>query len=589
MTIRSIGSWCLLGYQMKLLFTFTILCSCFSATCQYNFYFGNIHSHSSYSDGNKDSTASGYYYPGDDYNYAKGSYHMDFLGIAEHNHYSSSNNPGMHVGHYGMGIYQADTANHNGSFVAMYGMEWGTISQGGHVVVYGVPLLIGWESGSGGWGPTNNYNIFCAKGDFSNFWPIIKSYPTAFCTLAHPQTDDYEQLLDAAAYNNETDSVVSGVAVRSGSAFSTTTNYSDPPATSYEGKFLKALAKGYHVGPLIDHDNHYATFGRTNDSRTVVLSASLNRDNIMAAFKARRFYASDDWNAQINFTINGNFMGSDLITTNNSSIAVTVNDPDAPGDPNDNINKIEIYYGIAGSGINATILTSNTGSTTLNYAHTSSINTPYYYFAKITQVDGDITWTAPIWVYRDAVIVPLELTRFTGQQQNEVINLYWTTAQEINISHFEIEHSVDGTHFEKAGMVFSKYQDNSLPTNYEFADLSPAKGINFYRLKQFDKDGKFKYSDIIPILFNQSIVKEFRISPNPVISNLNIRLMVSENANILCKIYNADGRQVRSLTASLVAGNNIIATDVSGFAKGNYIVVLISNNERIAETRFTRQ
>src|SRR4051812_26990683 len=95
--------------------------------CQYNFYFGNLHSHSSYSDGNKDSTASGYYYPGQDFYYVKSSYHMDFLGIAEHNHYSSNNNPGIHVADYARGLYQADTANNEGVFVCMYGFEYGVI------------------------------------------------------------------------------------------------------------------------------------------------------------------------------------------------------------------------------------------------------------------------------------------------------------------------------------------------------------------------------------------------------------------------------------------------------------------------------
>lgn len=562
----------------------------YTALCQYNFYFGNIHSHSSYSDGNKDSTATGYYTPGDDYSYAKASYHMDYLGIAEHNHFSSTNNPGMHVYHYSMGLYQADTANHNGSFVAMYGMEWGTISQGGHVVVYGVPALIGWESGSGGWGSTNNYDIYCAKGDFTSFWPIVRSYPTAFCTLAHPQTNDYGNLIDAAGvYTAETDSVVVGIAIRSGSAMSTTTNYTDPPATSYESKYLRALAKGYHVGPTIDHDNHYATFGRTNPSRTVVLATSLNRDSIMAAYKAMRFYASDDWNAQVVFSINGRLMGSDFVTNNNSNISVTVNDPDAPGDPNDNVSKIEIFYGITGSGTNATLLTSNTGSTTLNFAHTSSINTSYYYFAKITQVGGDIIWTTPIWVYRNAIALAVELTRFTGVQQNDVIRLNWTTAQEVNASHFEIERSLDGNNFEKIGNVLSRFGNTSSATDYSFTDAAPEKGINFYRLKLVDKDGSFKYSTIIPVVFNYSIVKQIRINPNPVSTNLNIALTVSENAQVVCRIYNSDGRQIKLLNSSITAGKNNIAANVSDLPNGSYIVVISSNNERIAETKFIKQ
>ncbi|MFZ1784261.1 MAG: T9SS type A sorting domain-containing protein [Ferruginibacter sp.] len=575
---------------MKPIFTFAFLLAGFSAFSQYNFYFGNIHSHSSYSDGNKDSTTSGYYTPADDYNYAKASYHMDFLGVSEHNHFSSINNPGMHVGHYGMGLYQADTANHNGSFVAMYGLEWGTISQGGHVVAYGLPGLIGWESGSGAWGSTNNYNIFCAKGDFAGFWPIVKSYPTAFCTLAHPQTNDYGNLLDAAGvYNANTDSVVVGVAIRSGSAMSTTTNYTDPAATSYESKYLRALAKGYHVGPTIDHDNHYSTFGRTNQSRTVVLATSLHRDSIMAAYKANRFYASDDWNTQVNFTVNGNFMGSHFITNANSSITVTVNDPDAPGNPNDNINTIEIYYGIAGSGTNATILTSNAGSTSLNYSHTSTINTSYYYFAKITQVDGDMIWTAPVWVFRDAVVLPIVLNKFNGMQVNDGIKLNWTTTSETNMSHFNIEHSVDGQNFTEIGKVFSKFQNSSVPVDYAWLHTTPKKGLNFYRLKQFDLDGKFKYSYIIPVPFNYSIVQSVKINPNPVHNNLNLAFAVEENCDLVCKIYNVEGREIRSITTAAHAGKNNIMANVSDLPNGNYILVIICNNERIAETRFIKQ
>ena len=575
---------------MKPIFTLILFLNCFSAISQYNFYFGNIHSHSSYSDGNKDSSSSGYYTPGDDYNYAKGSYYMDFLGVSDHNHYTANNNPGMHVSDYSRGLYQADTANNNGSFVAMYGFEWGTISQGGHVVVYGVPGLIGWETGSGTWGSTSNYNIFCARGDFSSFWSIIQSYPGAFCTWAHPQPNDYGNLFsDGVSYNTNADIATAGIAVRSGSAFSTTTNYSDPQAQSYESKFLTALAKGYHVGPTIDHDNHYTTFGRTNPSRTVVLAASLHRDSILAAYKANRFYASDDWNAKVNFTINGNFMASNFSTTANSSIAVSVNDPDAPGDPNDNINKIEIYYGITGSGTNATILTANAASAELSYSHASSINVSYYYFAKITQVDGDIIWTSPIWVYRTATVLPVVLTKFTGKQQNNNINISWVTASETNVDYFEIEHSIDGNHFEKIATVVSKFRNSAVATAYDLLHASPVKGLNFYRLKQFDLDGKFKYSEIIPVQFSYSIVQSIKINPNPVTDNLNIALTLSDNGNILCKIYDIEGREVKSLTAVTGAGINNITSDVSAWAKGNYIVVIISKNERVAETKFIKQ
>ena len=64
---------------------------------QLNFYFGNLHAHTAFSDGNKDSVATGVHDPAGSYAYAKQTLNFDFLGISEHNHYSSSHNPGFRL------------------------------------------------------------------------------------------------------------------------------------------------------------------------------------------------------------------------------------------------------------------------------------------------------------------------------------------------------------------------------------------------------------------------------------------------------------------------------------------------------------
>ena len=553
------------------------------AFCQYNFYFGNIHSHSSYSDGNKDSTASGYYYPGQDYYYAKSSYHFDFLGIAEHNHYSSNNNPGMHRVDYAKGLYEADTANNEGTFVSMFGMEWGVISGGGHVITYGVPSLIGWETGSGGWGTSSNYDIFCAKNNYTGLWPIVNSYSAsnAFCTLAHPQPGDYGGL----PYSSDADAAIAGVAIRSGSAFSLTTNYSDPAPTLYESYYLAALAKGYHLGPTADQDNHYTTFGRTSHIRTVVLANALKRDSIYAAYRAMRFYASDDWNAQVTFTVNGNYLGSDFSTNSNSSIYVSVND----ADPGDDIDSIMIYYGSPGSGINATLLASSTGSTTLNYIHPTVQATQYYYFAKIRQTDGDFIWTAPVWVYRNAVALPVSISKFEGHRVNKQVELNWTTAQEINNDRFEIERSADGINYQQIGSVNSKLNNSSLPTDYTFSDLHPVNGMNFYRLKQVSIDGKYNYSDVVAIKFDNPVVTMLAINPNPVGKTLYLICGANEATPVTCNVYSSDGRLVKSIATSFTQGSNTLSANVSSLSPGTYFVVLSRPNERMAEGKFIKE
>ena len=122
---------------------------CFTIQAQtYNYYYGNIHAHTGYSDGNKDSATSLMSTPLQDFNYAKQSAHIDFYGISEHNHLQA----GMKSpGDYHQGILDADAVNADGSFVAMYGMEYGVISNGGHVIIYGFDSLIGWDA--------NDYDI----------------------------------------------------------------------------------------------------------------------------------------------------------------------------------------------------------------------------------------------------------------------------------------------------------------------------------------------------------------------------------------------------------------------------------------------
>ena len=378
----------------KYLFTCLAVAGFHCAVAQYHFYYGNIHAHTAYSDGTKDNA---FATPATAYQYAKSSYHMDFLGIAEHNHYSFNNSPGMHIADYGKGLYQADTSNANGDFVCLFGMEYGVIDNGGHLIIYGIPGLIGWESGSGNWGAANNYDIYNGKYNYETLWNTINSYPNAFATMAHPQDNDFGNLLEGIR-DTSGDNAIVGCAIRSGDAFSQTTNYSDDPATLYQNKYFMALKKGYHLGPTIDHDNHYTTFGRTSHSRTVVLAQALDRDSIMAAYKAMRFYASDDWDAEVTFLVNNHVMGESDTTGGTTQITISIADIANNSGDQDPTGTIELYYGRPGSSSWPSILATNSGSDTLSYTHTTNDQDSFYYFAKITQVDGDMIWTAPVWM-----------------------------------------------------------------------------------------------------------------------------------------------------------------------------------------------
>lgn len=382
-----------------------LLCFSVSKTQTLNYYFGNLHSHSGYSDGNKDSLTTSISKPAGNFAYAKLSQNFDFLGISEHNHYSSNNNPGMVRTSYSLGLAETAAAN-TGTFLALYGMEWGVSStDNGHLIIYGFNQLIGWENTVPGLtGP--NYDIFNAKTDYQGIFTLVKNNPNAFCYLAHPATSDYFGLVNA--YNAMNDSAICGVPFRSGPAFDDSENYSTFASGDYFWYYRNMLKRGYHVGIGYDHDNHYLNFGRGNAGRLVIMAPTLTQPNLVQAMQKMHFYGSDDWNAKIDFKIGTNIMGDTLSGTSYPTINVVHNDGDG-----ELADSIKVWAGVAGSGSNPVIIKTVKASNTLMHTD-NTILTDYkqkYYFIEIVQLDGDHIITSPIWYIRRDVVGIQERTK----------------------------------------------------------------------------------------------------------------------------------------------------------------------------------
>ncbi len=354
-----------------------------------NYYFGNLHAHTAYSDGNKDAGTSGVSTPSASYAYAKLSQNFDFLGISEHNHYSSANNPGMLLSLYAPGLAQAAAAT-TPTFLAMYGMEWGVSTQpfSGHVIVYGFNQLIGWETISS----AANYDIYNDKNDYDGLFRKIANNPNAFCTLAHPGDTDFGNLLNNS-YSITNDSAIVGAIFRNGLATSSTANYTAYPATDYSPYYRKLLSRGYHIGISYDHDNHYTNFGRGNAGRLVIMAPSLTEANLTTAMKNMHFYASEDWNCKVDFKINTSIMGDSTSGIVRPTINITHNDVDG-----ELADSIKIWSGVEGSGIYSTVLNVVKSSNTSSFTDNAMIaGTNKYYFVEIVQNDGDRIISSPIW------------------------------------------------------------------------------------------------------------------------------------------------------------------------------------------------
>lgn len=547
-----------------------------------NYYFGNLHAHSDYSDGNQDNPG---YTPADDYNYAMSSQCMDFLGISEHNHYTSNNNPGNKLSTYGLGVAQAYsfTAAHP-AFIALYGMEWGVISNGGHVLIYGDGMdnLWGWESGSGGWGATNNYNDFIAKSDYTGANGLFQtvnnnSATNTFASLAHPSDNDYGNLANIA-YNSLYDAAVSATAVESGPSTSTNTTYSNPGSSmGYLNYYQKLLAKGYHLAPAIDHDNHNTTFGRTTYSRSAVVAPSLSKTNIISGFRNMHVYATQDCDTKVDFTLNTKIMGSSLVAAGAPVIAVNLSDVSTSTAGA----VIKIMFGVPGSNVNATEIYSVTGSN-LQYVDDNLPNLATgYYYIDISNAGSRII-TAPVWYTRsDAGALPVSFGTFTAQKQNKIAKLSWSTEQESNSSYFVVERSADGRTWQSIGNITAA-GNSSNHLDYSAYDNFPLSGNNYYRIKQVDKDGRMQVSMVRMLSFDFRF--NISIAPNPASDLIIVTLDKAPNSSSVIQLFDAAGNMVYSSNTNLLKLN--IST--AQFARGLYYIK-ISNAGEVATQKVLLQ
>jgi len=157
-----------------------------------------------------------------------------------------------------------------------------------------------------------------------------------------------------------------------------------------EQAFILALDQGWHIAPDGSDDTHSANWGNVR-SWTGILMPGLSRRNVMHALKHRRCYSTLDRNCKLHFTVNDAPMGEiiDLGAARTVELDVWVNEPDA----HDDIAKIDIFD-------NGKIIKSKAfGVPSQRWTvDLSAISGNHYYFAKVTQTDGNMIWSAPVWV-----------------------------------------------------------------------------------------------------------------------------------------------------------------------------------------------
>jgi hypothetical protein len=172
------------------------------------------------------------------------------------------------------------------------------------------------------------------------------------------------------------------------------------------------------------------------------------------------------------------------------------------------------------------------------------------------------TYTIPV---ENVSVVAVSFTNFSGERNNNDIVVNWRTENEINVSNFEIEYSIDATNFKKAGTVTA---NNGSVNNYPFTLFNYTEPVYYLRLKSIDKNGSFKYSNIIKITNKQN--NAVAIYPNPVKEETTLQINDRTLLNTNAYLIDANGKSVKIISIK----NAIAKINLSSLPSGLYILKL---------------
>ena len=188
-----------------------------------------------------------------------------------------------------------------------------------------------------------------------------------------------------------------------------------------------------------------------------------------------------------------------------------------------------------------------------------------------------------------ALPLPIELLSFTAKNFDDFNLVEWVTKTETNNNYFTLERSADGNEFEFLGNI--QGAGNSVSSiNYSFKDLHPLDGTNYYRLKQTDFNGEFKYSNVIAVQAKSDNVLQVKsLRPNPAKELIYLDIYSQENISIQVVIHDVMGNTVDSKNVMLTEGMNTIQNNLNDYKSGFYFVsVIVPKINKVYNSKFVK-
>ncbi|MES2779802.1 MAG: T9SS type A sorting domain-containing protein, partial [Bacteroidota bacterium] len=216
--------------------------------------------------------------------------------------------------------------------------------------------------------------------------------------------------------------------------------------------------------------------------------------------------------------------------------------------------------------------------------NTSLVGTP---IAGIpTDFDGQTRHVSFPYIGADESLtfpLPVELLNFSAQPLDELnVSLNWATATETNSSHFEIERSTDGKHFESLAKLDAMGESKTVST-YSYEDVSSpfqTYSIVYYRLKMVDRDGQFEYSEIVSVSNqNNHLLANVDVHPNPFNANVIMAFESMTETEVTFEVRDITGKMMGTFTKQAKAGKNMIQVDnLKNLPSGFYFMTILLDN-----------
>ena len=531
----------------------------------YTVYYGSFHGQTNDSDGggaigncnSSQPAQTGEYGPDAAFPYAK-NVGLDFFANTDHNHYfdgsSSTNTSGSATA--ARARYQAGLAvaanNSSASFLALYGMEWGVINGGGHLNIFNSNELFSWEYNS-----SNELfgDRFIAKNDYASLYAVMRAQGlVGQFNHADPTGQFIINGVDLA-YSADGDEVMVMAEVMNTSAFSSNTTETETSRSSYEDAYQVMLERGYHVAPATNQDNHCANWGASYTNRTAVLiptGTALTKASMVDALRARRVFATMDKNSQLIFSANGHIMGERFDNSGALSLNVGFANPNGR-----TVAVTQIYEGVPGR--NGTVsLAASTPTATFTPA-----NGKHYYYAKVTQDDGKILWSAPIWVNQGVAggdtTPPTVSASVTGTSGN--ISFAATANDDVGVT--KVEFWLDGA---------LKGSVTTAPYNLLVNSTLLANGSHALIAKAFDAAGNSTASSTVNFNVSNAGAAGDEVEPNNTIATATA---VAKRTSIKGYIATSTDKDYFVVT---LAANQRLRVDMTGPTGTDYDLYVVSNS-----------